>query len=129
MELWSRSNEYLKRLSQKWIVIIPTDVIQTDDSIIITSDISGLKRGEIQVTATKSSILIQGVRDCEERRTPQSRMNRAGRVCGELDEEISFMPKVDPSTIQATYVDGILRVDLKKASTTETPGEPTSVNL
>jgi HSP20 family protein len=95
--------------SYKWRP--PTDVYENQDAIIVRVEIAGMRDSDFSITLNDRVLTIEGVRpDQSERRAYHQMEIRFG----EFKTEVLLHVPVDSQTIQAEYLDGILRLVLPK---------------
>ena len=87
--------------------IPPVDVYHTGDTLTVKMAISGVKREDIDVEYTGTSLRISGVRQdtCEECKEGYYMMEID---YGMFDREIPMPPNVDGKKIEASYREGFL---------------------
>jgi HSP20 family protein len=96
----------------------PTDVYETDDSVVVVVEIAGLGEGDYTVTLSGRTLLISGERrDPAERLTYQQMEIRHGR----FRTQIHLPWALDSQDQQASYANGFLKVVLAKAQVHRVP--------
>jgi HSP20 family protein len=86
----------------------PTDVYETDDSVVVVVEIAGLGEGDYTVTLSGRTLLISG-----ERRDPAERLAYRTQV---------HLPwALEPQGQHASYTNGFLRIILTKAQVRRVP--------
>lgn len=99
----------LKRRTHKWRPA--TDVYETDTSYQVRVEIAGMRGSDISVTFERQTLVIQGARiDAG----PQKAYHQLEIAYGEFETAIQIPESVEVSKIEASYVDGFLRVELPK---------------
>lgn len=99
----------LKRRTHKWRP--PTDVYETDKSYQVRVEIAGMRGSDISVTFERQTLVIQGARSDVGQRKAYHQLEIA---YGEFETAIQIQEPVEVSKIEASYVDGFLRVELPK---------------
>ena len=102
----------------------PTDVYETDDSVVVVVEIAGLTEGDYTVTLSGRTLLISG-----ERRDPADRRDPAERLAyqqmeirhGRFRTQVHLPWALEPQGQQASYANGFLRVVLSKAQVRRVP--------
>lgn len=89
----------------------PTDVYETDDSVVILVEIAGMDPDQIQVEFSDKILCISGVRSAKHR--------RAAAHClevqyGDFSSEVYLPGQYDLDAIEAEYKDGFLHIALPK---------------
>ncbi|MGD2163414.1 MAG: Hsp20/alpha crystallin family protein [Anaerolineales bacterium] len=91
----------------------PTDVLETDEALIVIVEIAGMRGLDFSVTFDDEVLSIQGSR-------PDSNVRKVYHQMeidyGEFETDVKMPHKIDAAAIEATYSDGFLRVVLPKAS-------------
>jgi HSP20 family protein len=93
------------------------DAYEEGDQLVVEARLPGMKPKEIDVSIEQGVLTIQGETKAEEReeRTYLIREHRTGR----FSRSMHLPETVDTDAVQATYVDGILRLRLAKAEPTK----------
>jgi HSP20 family protein len=96
----------------------PTDVYETDDSVVVVVEIAGLAEGDYTVTLSGRTLLISGERrDPAERLAYQQMEIRHGR----FRTQVHLPWALEPQGQQASYTNGFLKVILSKAQVRRVP--------
>lgn len=90
----------------------PTDVYETQDSVVILIEIAGMDPDKIQVDFSDKILRVRGRR--------QDKLRRAAAHClevqyGEFASEVYLPGQYDLDAIDAEYTDGFLTITLPKA--------------
>ena len=98
----------------------PTDVYETDDSIIMIVEIAGLREGDYELTFDNRVLTVSG-----QRRDPAHKVayHQMEIRYGEFRTRV-YLPwplQATDEGIQATYEDGFLRVELRRAEARRVP--------
>jgi HSP20 family protein len=89
----------------------PTDVYETDDSIVVRVEIAGMGEADFNISLEGRILAIRGIRtDAPEKRAYHQMEIRYG----EFIIEVELPNKVNTDAIEASYKDGLLRVVLPK---------------
>jgi len=90
----------------------PTDVYETENSIIVRVEIAGMRDEDFEVAMENTVLMIAGIRpDRHERRAYQQMEIWFGR----FEIAIDISTPVDVETSLAEYKDGFLMINLPKA--------------
>lgn len=92
----------------------PTDVYETDDSVVVQTEAAGMRDGHFHVSLQGQTLTISGIRSDrsgERRAYHQMEINT-----GEFRDEINLPAPVDPESMSARYDDGILEIRLRKVN-------------
>jgi HSP20 family protein len=96
----------------------PVDVYETADQYVVTAELPGLSREDIQIEVRESELTIKGHRP-----TPTIRpdaYHRMERLQGPFARGFAFAETIDPARITAEFRDGVLTVSVPKAPRTQT---------
>jgi len=98
----------------------PTDVYETDDSVVVIVEVAGLKEGDYEITLTNRTLTVKG-----QRRDPADKLayHQMEINYGEFRTQV-YLPWPLEDTdegVEATYEDGFLRVVLRKAQPRRIP--------
>lgn len=95
---------------------ILVDVADVDDRIVVTADVPGFEKEDIEVTVTGRKLTVAATAG-EDRETDDADYYRRERRQRRVSRTVSLPVDVDESEATATYENGVLTVDLPKAST------------
>jgi len=102
----------LRSHSHKWRP--PTDVIETDQAIVVRVEIPGMQDSEFSISLSDQTLTIQGVRpDMDER----GAFHQMEIRYGEFLTDVGLNWEIDSRSVEADYSDGILKLVLPKAKT------------
>jgi HSP20 family protein len=90
------------------------DLYENKDDLIVTAELPGLKKEDIDISLHEESLIITGERK-EEKQSGEEEPQRSERFYGRFQRTINLPKKVDAGAIKAAYKDGILTVTLPKA--------------
>lgn len=110
--LFGRASLACETASDGWLLRV--DVEETDDAIVLTADLPGLKKRDIQVSTKEDILTIRGERKSEtdvEHRT----FRRVERESGHFCRTFKMPTVIQPEHVDASYVDGVLRVTVAKS--------------
>lgn len=89
----------------------PTDVYETDDSIVVRIEIAGMKDEDLEVTVQNNLVLISGTRsDSSERRA----YHQMEIPFGKFSVGIELPSQVNTEEAIAEYKDGFLTIKLPR---------------
>jgi HSP20 family protein len=91
------------------------DVYETPESFVVLMEIPGLSEEDVDVEVEADQITLRG----ERRMTPQARpesFHRMERSYGHFSRTFRFGAEVEPGEVKAHFRDGLLRLDLPKAT-------------
>ena len=105
--------EQLERLSGQeaagWTP--PVDLYETGGAFVLTAELPGLTREDIDIHAEETRIVIRGERAGH---VPCEQYHRVERGHGRFSRAFSFGTPVDTSKVQASYAAGLLTVTVPK---------------
>lgn len=89
----------------------PTDVYETEESVVVKMEIAGMQDEDLEVTVQEDLLLVSGTRsDSSERRAYHQMEIQFGRFSVGID----LPARVEPDQARAEYKDGFLTVHLPK---------------
>jgi len=89
----------------------PTDVFETDDTLIVVVEIAGMREDDFSVTLDKQALTVSGSRAGA---TGPRAYHQMEIAYGEFVAEVALPVPVDSSGVEASYADGFLTVTLPK---------------
>jgi HSP20 family protein len=108
---WFGREEGEEPRPRRWMPAL--DVTETKDAYLIDVEVPGLRPEDINVTVDQGMLTIQGERRSEEEKADRS-YHRIERHYGSFRRSISLPRDVDASRVQATYQNGVLRLEVPK---------------
>jgi len=90
------------------------DVYDEKDSFVVSAELPGMKKEEINISLHDGALTISGERK-HERENKEGETFRSERYFGKFQRSVSLPALVDTSKVKASYKDGILTVHLPKA--------------
>ncbi len=98
----------------------PTDVLETDEKVIIRVEIAGISVDNLSIIYDQHQLSIQGIR---QDLMPKRAFHQMEVHYGEFSTEIDIPVSINPNQITADYRDGFLIIELPKLTPTQTPVE------
>ena len=98
----------------------PTDVFETDAAYTVVVEIAGMRGADLAVTFEDQMLSIRGVRA---EAASQKAYHQMEIAYGNFETHIRVPAPVEVSSVEATYVDGFLRVVLPMAKPKRVPIE------
>lgn len=92
----------------------PIDVYETDDRYVISAEIPGLARDQIQLSVQDNRLIIRGERPASVPETAGHHYHQLERGHGPFYRVFEFADAVRPDAIRADLRDGVLTVTLPK---------------
>jgi HSP20 family protein len=93
--------------------VLPVDVYQTDDDVVVKATAPGMKAEDIQITITGDTLSIRG-EVSEEREHEGVQFHIRERRAGSFSRSIGLPTTVDADKTKAEFEDGILTLTLPK---------------
>jgi HSP20 family protein len=90
------------------------DLYEDKDNLVLTAEVPGLKKEDIEISLHDNVITISGERK-NEKRYEGSETSRSERFFGRFTRTLALPKTVDAKQVKASYKDGILSVTLPKA--------------
>jgi len=87
----------------------PTDVYETDNSMIIRVEVAGMREADFTISLVDRTLTIRGIRQDTSERRAYHQMEIA---FGEFHTEVELPYQVISDKVEATYRDGFLRITL-----------------
>jgi HSP20 family protein len=95
----------------------PIDVYETAARYIVTAEVPGLAREQIELAVQDNRLTIRGVRPAAGPDSPAGRYQQVERGHGLFLRTFEFVDAVDPDGITADLRDGVLTITLPKIAT------------
>jgi len=92
----------------------PVDLYETPASFVLTAELPGLSRDQIDIHAEDTRIVIRGARAVEPRDVPCEQFHRVERGHGSFSRAFTLPESIDVSAITADLKDGVLTVTIPK---------------
>lgn len=89
------------------------DIYDSQDSVLIEADLPGLSKKEIQVTVHGNTLSIKGEKKMEGKNEDLGQV-RSERFFGQFERNLSLGDNLDPSSIEASYKNGVLSLTVTK---------------
>jgi HSP20 family protein len=89
------------------------NILESEDGILISADLPGLKAEDVDVTVDNGVLTIRGERAFEEAREG-STYHRVERWYGSFERSFTIPNSVDPSKIEAKFSHGEMTITLPK---------------
>lgn len=90
------------------------DISETKDEFVVTADLPGISREDLEVTVAEGRLTIRGERRRASQDTEGS-VHRVERVYGTFTRSFDLPSAVNAENITATYRDGVLAIGVPKA--------------
>ena len=94
----------------------PVDLYETADEYVLTAELPGLRRDQIDIHAEERRIVIRGARGADPGRdVPCEQYHRGERGHGRFSRGFSLPDTIDVNGVTADLKDGILTISIPKA--------------
>jgi HSP20 family protein len=104
---------------QAQVNLVPSiDVSEADNEIVISAEMPGLERGDIEISIEDDVLTIRGEKKVEQEKDDKN-YHVSERVYGVFYRALQLPPGVDTSKIQATMSNGVLKVAIPKPAKAE----------
>jgi HSP20 family protein len=94
-----------------------TDIYEQDGTLIVKTDLPGVKRDEIAVEVEDGDLILHGERH-DEQGVKEENFYRMERADGAFYRRLPLPEGTEPSKIEATYRDGVLEIHIPKPTVT-----------
>ena len=91
------------------------DVSESDNHVTVVVDVPGVKRDDIDITLTDSTLQIKGKRESRKEEKSES-IHRVERDYGSFERRISLPCEVDADRVEAGLKEGVLTIQLPKSA-------------
>jgi HSP20 family protein len=91
-----------------------TDIVERENEYLVTTDLPGIKKEDIQVTLDNGILTISAETKEEKEEKEGENVIRKERRYGKYTRNLSLNHQVDENKVKATYHDGVLELVLPK---------------
>ena len=96
----------------RWLPAI--DVREGEDELVVSADLPGLTKDDIEVTVEDNRLTVSGERKWDEE-TNKDHYHRIERAYGRFSRTLALPSAVKAEEVKASFKDGILNVTIPKA--------------
>ena len=89
------------------------DIYETNDSFVVSADLPGLNKDEIQIDLKDNTLTLKGEKKFEEKVSKDNYI-RIERAYGSFVRSFTLTQNVDPEKIKAKYKEGVLEITIPK---------------
>lgn len=100
------------------------DVYETDDQIVVTVELPGMRAEDVEVSVEDSTLTVGGAREVSSE-VEQERYHRIERRYGAFSRTVTLPPQVDTSRVDARFSDGVLTIEIPRVE----KAEPTKITV
>jgi HSP20 family protein len=113
LRAWQQRLERLSRhSSDSWAP--PIDVYETTDAYVVTAEVPGLRREQVDLAVADSRLTIQGRREARPGSGDAVHYHQVERGHGSFRRVFEFAEKIDGDRIAADLTDGVLTITIPK---------------
>jgi len=113
LRAWQQRLERLSRhQADSWAPAI--DVYETADAYVVTAEVPGLTRDQVDLAVEDSRLTIQGTREARPSSAEAVHYHQVERGHGRFKRVFEFAEKIDGERIAADLTDGVLTVTIPK---------------
>jgi HSP20 family protein len=91
----------------------PVDVMEAKDAILVTAELPGMRKEDIEIQFENGVLTLRGQRSLE-KDSSEKTYHRVERVYGNFVRSFTLPRSVDAEKINATYRDGVLEIRVPK---------------
>lgn len=112
-------DDFLRDTEESMVWTPRMDVSENKDSYMVTTDLPGLNKKDINVSIQDNVLTIKGERkEVEKNKDENSHFEE--RYYGTFQRSVTLPGKIDEKKVNAEYKDGVLKLTLPKAEETKT---------
>lgn len=89
------------------------DISETEDQFLITAELPGMKKEDINISLENNRLAISGERNFE-KEEKSKKYHRVETSYGTFERSFQLPDNVDEESIQATYENGLLNISIDK---------------
>lgn len=89
------------------------DVVENKDNLVVTADLPGINKDDIDISITNSVLTIKGEKQDEEE-TDDKKVYRRESWSGSFQRTVTLPNTVDPDKVKAEMKNGVLNITLPK---------------
>lgn len=90
------------------------DISETDNHFLITAELPGMQKGDIDISIENSRLTISGEQHTEEEEDGKT-FHRVETSRGSFERSFQLPDYVDEDSVKANYKDGLLDISIDKA--------------
>lgn len=94
---------------------VRVDVADDEDSLVVTADVPGFEKADIDVSVAEGVLTIRAERESDDSTADETFVRRE-RHTASVRRSVSLPVEVDADGAEATYVNGVLTVRLPKVA-------------
>ena len=90
-----------------------TDVYETEDKVVVTVELPGMRAEDVEVSVEDSTLTISGRREFSDE-VKEEHYHRIERRYGSFSRAITLPPQVDTAAVDAGFADGVLTIEVPR---------------
>ena len=95
--------------------LVPLDVKETDDAVVVKASLPGVKPDDIDVSVHGNTLTLSGEVQGDDEGGEQGRYHHRERWYGRFSRQVTLPSDVDTTACDASFEDGVLTVRLPKS--------------
>ncbi|SDP72030.1 heat shock protein Hsp20 [Ralstonia sp. 25mfcol4.1] len=99
-------------------MVFKVDVTESEGSYTVTAEVPGVKREDIDINVARGTVMISAKVERTTEQRDGERVIRHERYSGAMRRAFTLDADIDESKVDATYTDGVLRLELPKKEAT-----------
>src|ERR1700724_2468876 len=111
-------NEFAQGIGPSAKIIPNIDISETDKAIEVSAEMPGLERKDVEISIDDDTLTIRGEKKVEESQGDKN-VQHSERTYGVFLRVLQLPPGVDPSSVQATMSNGVLKITIPKPAKPE----------
>jgi HSP20 family protein len=112
-------SEFAQGAGQDRAQLVPKiDISETDKTIEVSAEMPGLERKDVDISIDEDTLTVRGEKKVEENNKDKN-VQHSERSYGVFLRVLQLPPGVDPSSVQATMSNGILKITIPKPAKPE----------
>ena len=112
-------SEFTQGIGQDGAQLVPKiDICETDKTIEVSAEMPGLERKDVEISIDEDTLTIRGEKKFEEDKKDKN-VQHSERSYGVFYRVLQLPPGIDPSSVQATMSNGILKLVIPKPAKAE----------
>lgn len=112
-------NEFAEGVGRNGAQLVPKiDVSETDKTIEVSAEMPGLERKDVEISIDDDMLTIRGEKKIEDDKKDKN-VQHSERSYGVFLRVLQLPPGIDPSSVQATMSNGVLKISIPKPAKPE----------
>ena len=109
-------SEFAQGIGPNGANIVPNiEISETDKAIEVSAEMPGLERKDVDISIEDDTLTIRGEKKVEESQKDKN-VQLSERSYGVFYRVLQLPPGIDPSSVQATMANGILKLTIPKSA-------------